>query len=266
MKHAFAELQLWLAGDAISFSAEHRGSWMSWHNFRLETSRGRPLFSKMRIVLIGILQRIVLLSGVAARLETNSGSKPSWRSLLILSSCTFFCMFQVIFYVFACFLSPITARGSSFLGFSRIALAFRLVLASLVIVLYVFLHHQLLSQYILLDFSWNGFLNVVLLIFSGGSVGSLLIQVFAVLESTKFVDPRLDGHASIRVKAALRRYSEFWYFGFDAAVSLTLSLVWILIAMMPILYLQSRLLFNRDFANVITLKIRRSEFLTKLLS
>ena len=37
-------------------------------------------------------------------------------------------------------------------------------------------------------------------------------------------------------------------------------------SLLPLLSLQSQLLFNRDFARVIALKLRRAEFLERILS
>jgi len=68
------------------------------------------------------------------------------------------------------------------------------------------------------------------------------------------------------MKRSLIKFADFWYFGFDAGLTLGLLFTLLCFSLFPLLSLQSQLLFNRNFAKVIALKLRRAAFLEHLLS
>ena len=68
------------------------------------------------------------------------------------------------------------------------------------------------------------------------------------------------------IKMRLVKYADFWYFGYDVVLTFGLLFTLLCFSMLPLLSLQSQLLFNRDFAKVIALKLRRAEFLERILS
>ena len=67
-------------------------------------------------------------------------------------------------------------------------------------------------------------------------------------------------------KKALVKYGNFWYFGYDAVLTCGLLFTLLCFSALPLLSLQSQLLFNRYFAKVIGLKLRRAAFLERVLS
>lgn len=135
------------------------------------------------------------------------------------------------------------------------------------IVVYCVVQKAMFSRYVLLDSSSSGFRNGFLLFFAGGVFSSFFLQAFIVLKPDK-----LDKNAAFaafwlhHAKKALVKYGDFWYFGYDAVLTCGLLFTLLCFSTLPLLSLQSQLLFNRDFAKVIALKLRRADFLERILS
>ena len=95
---------------------------------------------------------------------------------------------------------------------------------------------------------------VLLFAFAGVLVNSFVLQLFATLKPGGVL------------KRVLLDYSNFWYFVMDTGITLLLISALLLLSLLPLLRLQSLILFNRDFAKVIASKLRRAELLKRILS
>jgi len=272
IKPSFAEVRLWLAGEA-PVSNDHKGSWAKWHAFRLATPRAKSFTQKLQTNVFEAIPRAMLLIGVASRLEVDSSSQPSHRSLLVLSSCVLFCACQLAFYVLARarLLGAPAARGedapSGCIGLHPLRLAWRLLLGVGIVSAYCLLSAAMFSQYVTLGASGVGFRNGFLLFFGGGLFSSFFIQAFVSLRLAKLdKGASLTTHAAHLLKKSFIDYADFWYFGYDTVLTFGVLFTLLCFSMLPLLSLQSQLLFNRDFAKVIALKLRRAEFLERILS
>jgi len=146
-------------------------------------------------------------------------------------------------------------------------LSYRLVVFAGMVSLYAWAASAMLSSYVVLDLSSTGWSNGILLFFGGALFSSYLISVAVLFSPAK----RNANATSLSllvaaVKASLVRFADFWYFGWDAVLSSVLLFTLLIFSLLPLLSLQSQLLFNRDFARVIAIKLRRAEFLERILS
>ena len=106
-------------------------------------------------------------------------------------------------------------------------------------------------------------------------VGAFLILSCAVqlLGHMRDVDAPKDGKGRPPLKAVwagvvyvLRGWSDFWYARLDATVGGVILVALFALSFLPLSYLQSIVLYNRNFGVIIRNKLRRAEFLDSLLA
>ena len=89
--------------------------------------------------------------------------------------------------------------------------------------------------------------------------------------------PRLDGaqagravgpcrRVGLAVCGGVRGWSDFWYARLDATVGGVILVALFALSFLPLSYLQSIVLYNRNFGVIIRNKLRRAEFLDSLLA
>ena len=92
------------------------------------------------------------------------------------------------------------------------------------------------------------------------------LQLFATLRK-----PMTEGAGACctmggLLKSKLIEFADSYYFVMDVLISSSLILALSILSMLPLLRLQSMILFNRDFAKVIQTKLSRAELLKRILS
>jgi len=261
IKHSFAELKLWFRHKKVFSLSEEMNldNWEAWHQRRLKPFRKLSLAQKLRRSVIICILRLSLLVAIASRLETDHDSYASYRSLIVLVSCMLFCVFQLGYYFATSIQMPFVTLITSVGGPSRSIFCI-LVLAG-TIVGYSILLHTLFSPYVVLNGSQAGIQNGFLLFLGGGLASSYVIQMLAMLDSVQ------PGHSkSFTFRMSMNTYADFWYFWFDWMLAFGLLLTLLCLSLLPLLSLQSQLLFNRNFAKVVSSKLRRTAFLERILS
>ena len=68
------------------------------------------------------------------------------------------------------------------------------------------------------------------------------------------------------VCGGVRGWSDFWYARLDATVGGVILVALFALSFLPLSYLQSIVLYNRNFGVIIRNKLRRAEFLDSLLA
>ena len=70
----------------------------------------------------------------------------------------------------------------------------------------------------------------------------------------------------LAVCGGVRGWSDFWYARLDATVGGVILVALFALSFLPLSYLQSIVLYNRNFGVIIRNKLRRAEFLDSLLA
>jgi hypothetical protein len=262
---SFEELLQWFAGEADAGSKDHLGSWSKWHNNRLAVVRGSSLLLKVQDHVRILLLRVVMLLPTAARLEIKADSLPSSRFTLLLLAGGLMCAAQVLIYLLASerTLCGLCVRGldgaTKWLGW-----LYRLIVTVAVSGAGCFLLHELVKDVIAVN--WN---NVGLLLFAALLISTYVLQLLVTLEPPK---PPPKGKRACSegpwppVKRALIAYADAWYYLMDAIITSVLIGTLSILSLLPLLRLQSKIIFNRDFAMVISTKLSRAELLKRILS
>ena len=68
-----------------------------------------------------------------------------------------------------------------------------------------------------------------------------------------------------KIKVFFIDLADYYYFMMDVALSMGLIVILSILSMLPLLWLQSSVLFNRDFAKVIQTKLSRAALLKRIL-
>jgi len=259
---SFEELLAWLSGHANKASKDHHGSWALWHENRLKMVRGSGFLAKVadhtRIALI----RIVIFLAIAARLET-SGKEAAYRLPLLLLSGCIMAAAQLVIYLLASENTLCSAPISGLKMIPHLAKVYRATVVAGVIVVYFYVLDVVVSPYCTFGWSGAGARMAVLHVFTGALFTTFWLQLLATLDVPK---PKAPRTLFVRIKCAITAYADWWYFVMDTIVSGTLIFTLLLLGLLPLLRLQSLILFNREFAKVIAAKLRRAELLKRILS
>jgi len=266
---SFGELRAWFAdGLSDKTNKDHHGSWVAWHANRLKPARGQTIWAKAfdhgRIALL----RLVLLLPTAARLEPAADSLPSHRVLLLLVAGAAMCAVHAVVCVLAsetgvcsrCLLGLDGASRSLVTLYRTAVVAAAVSVASFVVV-------DACAPYCDLSWSSSGRTNALLLLFAALLQSTFVLQLLVTLRPPRPADAE---NAIVRIgyacKSAFISLADYWYYVMDLVVSGTIICTLSILAMLPLLSLQSAALFNRDFAKVIATKLRRAELLKRILS
>jgi len=262
---SFDELRAWLAGDADPNSKDHHGAWSRWHRNRLQVVRDGTLLAKTLDHTRIMLLRFALLLSTAARLNIQQSSQPSYRLLTLLGSGGLFLGGAALVYILACERTCCGGavrrglrKGSIWLEYFYLFAVFACTVA-LVWTLQYELAHRVCT------YNWTaaGRSNGLLLSFAGALMLTYVLQLLVTLRPPPAEGPR--GFLA-PVWALLIDFADFWYFVMDAVVTMLLINLILLLAMLPLLSVQSLILFNRDFAKVIATKLRRAELLKRIVA
>jgi len=80
-----------------------------------------------------------------------------------------------------------------------------------------------------------------------------------------FRPSKVDGIQKL-ISSHITKYVDFWYLAVDAVLACSLLLSLLCFASLPLLSVQSQILFNREFAKVIALKLRRAKIRQRILA
>jgi len=266
---SFEELLAWYRGEADKNNKDHRGSWKVWHDARLATPRSECYSGKLLDHTRIFVLRLVLLLPVAARLETAPDSQPSYRLVQVLLPTGAIALGAQILVYLLVSERTLCAHCIACLNHcsSRLAWAYRLIVVASVVAGASLTVSAVVGPYC--DLTWanaersNG--NVGLLFFAAMLFTTYCLQLLVTLEppSERAV---VCCSAGSRFKALLIDFADYYYFVMDVGLSLMLILLLSIFSTLPLLRLQSSVLFNRDFAKVIQTKLSRAELLKRILS
>jgi hypothetical protein len=259
----FEELCAWYAGSANHNNKDHRGSWKIWHTARLATPRGEATLGKILDHTRIFVLRFVLLLPIAARLEMASDSVPSYRVLLLLLAGALLLAAQLLIYLLCArrgLAAPIIS-GLEY-GAQSLAVLYRVIIVCCVIAGFLSATEEIVKPYCDMTWAGGGRANAGLLIFAAMLLSTYFLQLFATLS------PPADGacFGLGRIKKWLVELADFYYFAMDVFLSASLIFALSVLAMLPLLRLQSIVLFNRGFARVISAKLSRAALLKRILS
>lgn len=289
LKSSFEEIQLWFAGKADSGSADHKGDWAKWHRFRLAEARGKGLLAKVRDnVRLAVLRCVLLLSAAAALHERSRGCATSRFGVLLVVSAAMPAA-MAVFYLLSLPLRSLRTRrlrlrGSRWLpGLGTNWLRAPAQLAALGGCAYGYGHFV---RWYATDWGGDGvnclegdLHNWGLFVFCGLAVATYLLQMLGTLADApsrkalakdkdgKHANPSAAARRAARAKLALIGVADFFYFASDALICAGLLAALFLLSLLHIGTLQSSVLFrSRDFARVISNKLRHADLLERILS
>ena len=116
------------------------------------------------------------------------------------------------------------------------------------------------------DLTWSvkGRTNAGLLLLASLLYTTFWLQLFVTLERPSEVGNKCVSILQ-KIKVFFIDLADYYYFMMDVALSMGLIVILSILSMLPLLWLQSSVLFNRDFAKVIQTKLSRAALLKRIL-
>lgn len=259
------ELRAWLAGDADPGSKDHHGSWAKWHKNRLAVVRSGSLLAKVidhgRILIL----RLALLLPCASRLDIQKSSDASYRFLVLFASGALFLIASVLIYVLACERTVCggAVRRGLRVGSEWLEHFYLFTVYTCVAAIVWTLQYELGKDVCVYSWTEAGRTNGLILTFAGMLVTTYILQLLVTLRP-----PTLETASCVLgpIWAAFIDYADYWYFVMDMIITTLLITTLLLLSLLPLLSVQSLILFNRDFAQVIATKLRRAELLKRIVT
>lgn len=258
----------WYVGEANANNKDHRGAWATWHTARLDTPRNEALSGKVLDHTRIFVLRMALLLPIAARLELRheppGASTPSYRVLLLFAGGGLLLGAQLVVWLL-CSQRTLCRLCISGLEYGSRALAwlYRTVVVLSAGTCAALMTKELAAPHCDLTLSAAGWSNAGLFLFAALLLSTYVLQLCATLRP-----PGDDACCGLggRLKRQLIEFADFYYFGMDVCLSLSLIFMLSVLSMLPLLRLQSMILFNREFAKVIQTKLSRAALLKRILS
>lgn len=267
-------------GKADPFSNDHKGDWAKWHRFRLAEAREKPLEAKVRDNLRLALLRCVLLVATASSLQVGAAAPRDASRLGTLLVCALgMSAALLVFYAVVGLLKVLRAQKFKFRGRWLIAFHAGSPLQLAAFGGCLFGYGRFLQWYAVdtagLEAERH---NWGLLLFGGLLLNTYVLQLLVTLAdapSRKALEKSKEGKYTagpvVRLLAAAKLrvigLADYFYFLNDALICGLLLASLFLLSLLPLLTLQSSVLFrSRDFARVIAKKISHAELLERILS
>ena len=284
IKASAEEIQHWLVGKADPDSSEHKGDWVKWHAFRLAEARDKPLEAKVRDNVRLALLRCVLLVAASSSLrvegdkETNHCSRVGTMLLCGLGMSAAL----LVFYGANVLLRVLRAQklhcgdGSRWLIAFNAGSPFQVAALGGCVVAYGYFVEWYAVQTSCLSADNH---NWGLLVFGGLLLNTYALQLFVTLadvpsrralaqkdKAGKYrAGPLTRGLAWAKLRVIAM--ADFFYFINDALICWLLLTSLFLLSLLPLLTLQSSVLFrSQNFARVIAKKLRHADLLERILS
>jgi len=234
------------------------GTWWSWQSTRMQALRAMPRHLKFEYAVFRVLPipSILLFSSMASLRVDDISTQPALRGVIIMTAGIAGFFLSVVYYFSA---------APSFLWPERlVAVAERTRLVSteiekhVLVLIYnmaarvalVVFHHTLCCRLFADSVNIKDPVNKTIFI----TAAVFVIQIFTLLtalvgENTpRFIRP---------LAMSLRSFSDFMTRDVDVLIGIVLHVVLAIVSLAPISYLHAKLLFNRAYASVLGVEMRR---------
>ncbi len=243
------------------------GSWSAWNREQLKILRGMTNGAKFDYVVYRLVPvPTLLLFGACAALDVDDlVSKPTLRGVVILTAGIAGVLLSVIYYLATSpsFLWPrrlLNFADRLFPGLGVVGKHYLVLVYGIIVKVSVVVFHHLLCSHLFMDsIDSDAFVNRVVYLSSGFFLVSVLVGVASLIGD--------HPPAMIRPMAlALRHYSDAMLREVDVVQGLLLHLCLACVSLFPISYVHGKILFNRAYAAVLAVEMRRRRVISLINS
>ena len=242
-----------------------QGNWWDWHSLRMKANRGLSRRLKSEYVMFRVLPMplVVLVASTATLRVDEMNSLPVVRSVVVITSGVAGLLLAVVYYM---------STSQTFLWPQRIvAVASRMRLVKteiqqhMLVLVYkmsvrvsLFMFHQrLCARLFKSTLDVNLRVNKVAFAMTAYFMIGFVVGVTGVISDNapRFVRQMLR---------ALRGFSDFLYKDTDEMIGILLHCTLGICSLAPISYIHAKLLFNRAYASVLAVEMRRKTLVTNM--
>jgi len=236
----------------------NEGTWWSWQATRMQAMRAMPRHLKLEYVLFRVLPIpvVLLVSSMASLRVEDISTQPALRSVIVFTAGLSGFFLAVVYYFSA---------APAFLWPERVvAIAERANLISteiekhVLVLLYnlaariglIIFHHTLCCRLFLGSVDVTNVVNRTIFI----AAAAFTIQIFTLVSvlvsdnTPRFIKP---------LAMSVRTFGDFMCRDADVLIGIILHLVLGIVSLAPISYVHAKLLFNRAYASVLGVEMRR---------